>query len=195
MFVPTALFIVGTVVQSGVAPPRQTALAKTPLDVIQTTVGSFCAVGGFGFAVTAVQESMKRASVVGRARTQVPYFVVRASLLQAQRWGRVSAGFAGGRALGQALRGVDDSTCAMMGSIAGGIAAAPNLAAVPSSVATFAAFGYFIESLSASKSTAPPSSEQEARQQLANARVQRAKLQRQMDACDREINRLHAQAT
>jgi len=83
----------------------------------------------------------------------------------------------------------------MMGSIAGGIAAAPNLAAVPSSVATFAAFGYFIESLSASKSTAPPSSEQEARQQLANARVQRAKLQRQMDACDREINRLHAQAT
>jgi len=171
-----------------VAADSQTApkIARGPIDVIQTTAGSFLSVGGFGFAFTALQESIKRSNVGGRARARVPYFVFRASIANGQRWGRVSAGFAGGRALGQALRGKDDSTCSMLGSIFGGIAAAPNPAGVPSSVATFAAFGYFIDSFTANNRP------EDSAQQLEKVRAQRARLQKQLEACDREIGRLRA---
>ena len=161
-----------------------TPIAKGPVDVIRTTVSSFCTVGLFGFSLTAVQEFSARSGVSGRARDRVPYFVVQASLRQAQRWGRVSAGFAGGRALGQAIRGVDDGTCALMGSIFGGIAAAPTVSAMPSSVATFAAFGYFIESFTAG------SKPESVVQRRATLKAQRAKLQRQLEACERQIEQL-----
>ena len=78
--------------------PTAPKIARGPIDVIQTTAGSFLSVGGFGFAFTALQESIKRSNVGGRARARVPYFVFRASIANGQRWGRVSAGFAGGRA-------------------------------------------------------------------------------------------------
>jgi len=111
-------------------------------------VGSFATVGGFGFVFTALQESMARSGVSGAARTAVPRFVFQAALANGQRWGRVSAGFAGGRALGQLARGADDSTCAMLGAACGGAAAAASLADLPSSVFTFCAFSYFIDRLS-----------------------------------------------
>ena len=159
-------------------------IAKTPLDVVQKTAGAFCTVGSLGFAMTAFQECSKRADVW--RHTQVPRYVIRNSLIQAQRWGRVSAGFAGGRALGQVLRGVDDSTCAMMGSIAGGVCAASELSAIPSSVATFAAFGYFIDSFSNGNRQASPE------RQLADEVARREKLQQQLKACEKKIGALQA---
>jgi hypothetical protein len=197
----TALLIFGAAVQNpaltlrreqqtalvAASPPPPVPIAKSAGDVVRTTVGSFFTIGSFGFALTAFQESVKRAGVAGRAKARVPYFVCMASLNQAQRWGRVSAGFSGGRALGQWLRGMDDSTCAMLGSICGGICAAPNVGSIPSSVATFAAFGYFIESF-APKSDAAA----DPQKQLTQAREQRAKLQKQLDAVDGEIRRLQA---
>ena len=72
------------------------------------------------------------------------------------------------------------STCAMLGSIFGGIAAAPTLSAVPSSVATFAAFGYFIEGF-----TNRAGNDEK---QLEQAVARRAKLQNQLAACNKEIS-------
>ena len=208
------VLLIGAAVQQPAKPP----IASTPMDVVKTTVGSFCQIGGLGFGITAVQEATKMANVGGKARSAVPYFVVTRALMQGQRWGRVSAGaspsnrtrlltvlycprecaceyplfdplfctgFAGGRALGQALRGVDDSTCAMMASIFGGICAAPNLKGIPSSVATFACFGYFIESFTA-KSAAGGSSDR----QLADELARRAKLQKQLSECNKKIGEL-----
>lgn len=72
----------------------------------------------------------------------------------------------------------------MMGSIFGGIAAAPTVAGIPGSIATFACFGYFIESFTAGK---PPLSPEE---QLSRAQLQRTKLQKQLAAVDTEIGQL-----
>ena len=190
-----ALFVLGATLHhpppvrraEHVAAVEAAPIAKGPVDVVRTTVNNFYTIGGFGFVFTAFSESTKRAGVSGRARDAVPYFVLRNSFLQAQRWGRVSAGFAGGRALGQAMRGQDDSTCAIMGSIAGGIAAAPSLAQMPSSVATFAAFGYFIDSFSAGSK---PVSGEQATKQLAAARAQRLRLEQQLAEVDKKIGQL-----
>ena len=126
-------------------------IAKTPLDVARTTLSGFATISGIGFVFTAAQESSARAGVKGMARKAVPGFVIRAALMNAQRWGRVSAGFAGGRAAGQLWYGEDGFGPAMCGAVAGGVAAAPNLAGIPSSVATFVAFSYFIEKLTNNK--------------------------------------------
>lgn len=131
------------------ATPVPPPLAQNAGDVVRTTVSNFATVGGFGFAFTAVKGFADNAGVQGGARAAVPYFVLKASLINAQRWGRISAGFAGGRAAGQWLRGADDRTTAMMGSVAGGVAAATSVSQIPSSVATFACFGYFLDSFSA----------------------------------------------
>ena len=127
-------------------PPPPPPIATSPLDVVRTTAGSFATIGGLGFCFTAFQEATARAAVSGDARKAVPYFVLKAALQNGQRWGRVSAGFAGGRAAGQLLRGGDDAWSRLMGSVVGGAAAATSLASVPSSCATFAAFGYFFDS-------------------------------------------------
>ena len=91
--------------------PAPPPLAKNVFDVISTTAGSFASIGSIGFIFTAAQETMARANVVGGARKAVPRFVLRAALTNAQRWGRVTAGFAGGRAVGQVFRGADDQVC------------------------------------------------------------------------------------
>ena len=122
-------------------------IAKTPLDVARTTLSSFATVSGIGFVFTAAQESSARAGVKGMARKAVPGFVIRAALMNAQRWGRVSAGFAGGRAAGQLWYGEDGFGPAMCGAVAGGVATAPNLAGIPSSVVSFVALNYFFEKL------------------------------------------------
>lgn len=166
---------------------QQPPIAKGPVDVVKTTASSFLTVGSFGFAITAFQESMKRANVAGQAKTRVPYFVMQASLAQAKRFGSISAGFAGGRALGQAIRGKDDQTCALMGSVFGGIAASPTVAGIPGSVATFACFGFFIDSLSGGNK-GPPSPQD----QLAQKRSQRVRLKQQLAAIDAEIGQLQA---
>lgn len=127
------------------APPPP-PIAASPADVVRTTLTSFCTIGAFGFCFTALQESLARANVYGDARKAVPYFVMCAAVQNAQRWGRVSAGFAGGRAAGQLLRGCDDGYTRLMGSLMGGVGAATSLASVPSSMATFAAFGFFFDS-------------------------------------------------
>jgi hypothetical protein len=128
-------------------PPPAPPIAKNVGDVITTTVGSFVSIGSIGFIFTAAQESMARAKVSGAARKAVPRFVMRASLLNAQRWGRVTAGFAGGRAIGQLWRGKDDQVCAICGAVAGGAAAASTLADIPSSVFTFVAFSYALDKI------------------------------------------------
>eukprot|EP00966_Prymnesium_polylepis_P275338 6361403-Prymnesium_polylepis.1 len=192
MLLATALLALGAAVHrpqlqaAAVGDSTKPPIADTPLDVLKTTVQSFCTIGGIGFGVTAFQEAQKMANVGGRARSQVPYFVITRALAQGGRWGRVSAGFAGGRALGQALRGVDDSTCAMMGSIFGGIAAAPTLQAIPSSVATFAAFGYFIESFTPNAGGSSP------KRKLADEVARRDRLRKQLAECDKKIGALQA---
>lgn len=69
--------------------------------------------------------------------------------MQGQKWGRLSAGFAGGRAFGQVWQGEDNFQAAMCGAVAGGVFAATSLADIPSSVGTFVMFSYFIEKLTA----------------------------------------------
>jgi uncharacterized protein (DUF697 family) len=195
-FLPLALVALGTTLHAPSSPavrrrtdllaatPEAEDIAKTPLDALQRTGQAFLTVGGFGFTMTAFQEGSKRAAVWRHSLT--PRYVIGSSLMQAQRWGRVSAGFAGGRALGQVLRGVDDGTCAMMGSIFGGVLAAPNLAAIPSSVATFAAFGYFIDSFQKRSQGGDP------QKQLENEFARRAKLQQELEACEKNIGALQA---
>lgn len=136
--------------------PAPPPIAKTPMDVVQTTLSSFATVSGIGFVFTAAQESSARAGVSGMARKAVPGFVIRAALMNGQRWGRVSAGFAGGRAAGQLWCGEDGFTASMWGAVFGGVAAAQNVAGVPSSVMTFVAFSYFIEKLTNKEDDAVP---------------------------------------
>jgi len=101
------------------------------------------------------QEATKRSGVAGKARDAVPRFVVQAALQNGQRWGRLSAGFAGGRALGQVWRGADDFQAAMCGAVGGGVCSATSIKGIPSSVATFVVFSYFVEKVTAgSKDTA-----------------------------------------
>ena len=137
------------------APP----IAKTPRDVLNAAAGGFISLGGIGFGVTAVSEAIARSGTAGMARTRMPYFVWLAALKSGQRLGRVSGGLSGGRALGQLIRGADDGVASMVAACVAGVASAPNLAAIPSSVVTFACFTYFLDSFKGSSdasSDAPP---------------------------------------
>ena len=104
----------GAVVQN--EPPKPPPIAKHPIEVVQTTVSNFVTIGGFGFAFTAFNEATKRSGVSGKAKAAVPRFVFQAALTQGAKWGKVSAGFAGGRAAGQVWRGEDDFHAAMCGA-------------------------------------------------------------------------------
>ena len=130
-------------------PPKPAPIAKHPIDVVRTTASNFVTIGGFGFAFTAFNEATKRAGVSGKAKAAVPRFVVQAALAQGTKWGKVSAGFAGGRAAGQVWRGEDDFQAAMCGAVAGGVMASETIKGMPGSVATFVMFSYFIEKLTA----------------------------------------------
>ena len=137
-----ALIIV-TVAATQVAPP----LAQKPMDVVKEAVRSGGTLGGLGFGVTAVAETISRSGVSGQARTRVPYFIFQAALLNGQRLARVAAGFAGGRAAGQLYRGADDGVVSLIAACTAGAFSAATLAQVPSSMMTFACFTYFIDSM------------------------------------------------
>ena len=114
------------------APPVASSIG----DVVGTAAGSFAAVGTVGFLYRFPAQLVKRAPVPAAAS---------AAIATAQRWGRISAGFAGGRAAGQLIRKVDDSFCAVCGAVLGGAAAANSMAELPGTVATFVTFTLFLE--------------------------------------------------
>lgn len=86
--------------------------------------------------------------VLGRAAGARP---IAAGLHTAQRWGRLSAGFVGGRAVGQ-VAGADERVCAILGAICGGAAAATSVAELPSSIGSFVALTILLESVAPSTS-------------------------------------------
>ena len=130
------------------APPPAASppLATSPKDVVASATANFAAVGTLGFAwrgarALASSQSLKTASAMG--------------LQAAQRWGRVSAAFAGGRALGQVIFKTDNAYCAAISASLGGIAAASSAAEVPSSVASFLCFSLLLENMAPKLATEP----------------------------------------
>ena len=103
-----------SVLASGVAPasPPSLPIARNLGDVVKSSASSFALVGGISFLWSASTAMIKRAPGPVALGWQ-----------SAQRWGKVSAGFAGGQALGQVFRGVDDKWCSMSGAVFGGAAA------------------------------------------------------------------------
>lgn len=85
-------------------PPR----AETAGDVLRAASTSFLLVGAtcFGWAATSSQGALQGVALTSPLR-------LRAGLHSAQRWGRVSAGFNGGRAIGQVWRRGDDIWCVL----------------------------------------------------------------------------------
>jgi len=163
----------GAVVQKQA--PKPAPIAKHPIDVVRTTASNFVTIGGFGFAFTAFNEATKRSGVSGMAKTAVPRFVVQAALAQGTKWGKVSAGFAGGRAAGQLWRGEDDFQAAMCGAVAGGVMASESIKGIPGSVATFVMFSYFIEKFTAnSKGAAKGGAPQQPQQRAVQSAAQSA---------------------
>ena len=83
-------------------------------------------------------------------RTGKPVAAARAAVMTAQRWGRLSAGFAGGTAFAVVLlgKGHEDNVARLIGAAVGGIAAVSTLDQIPSSVATFVAFTWVMNKLS-----------------------------------------------
>jgi hypothetical protein len=115
--------------------PAATPLAQNLGDVAIASAQSFAWIGGVGYVV-----SLRNGRV--------------AAWQTAQRWGKISAGFSGGRALGQVLRRADDRIAAVIGAAAGGVAAASSVAEMPSSVATFVGFTLLFEILGPGAMTA-----------------------------------------
>eukprot|EP00966_Prymnesium_polylepis_P210104 4866115-Prymnesium_polylepis.2 len=101
--------------------------ARTYEEAVQTACRSFAIVGvcAFGWAA-------------GEAGP-------RAGFRSARRWGGVSAGFAGGRALMQVVRQTDDEWCAVAGACAGGVLGATSLHQIPARVAVFAVAAFLLE--------------------------------------------------
>ncbi len=114
------------------AKPVSLPLATTPQAVVTQTVSGFAATGMLCGGWTAITK---------RSAT--------AAWMSAQRWGRVSAGFSGGQALGQYLRGVDDRYCRLLGAACAGVFGAAAVADIPQNLATYLAFTYILESFEA----------------------------------------------
>ena len=123
------------------SPPPSPALAQNFGDVVVQTGSSFALVGGVGFVFSAAGAVVKRKSTPLAIGVQT-----------AQRWGRISAGFTGGQAAGQVVRKANDRWCSMAGAFFGGLAAATSLAEAPSSIATFMAFSYRLDSFGSPQS-------------------------------------------
>lgn len=118
------------------APPPPSNLG----DVVRVTWESFTQVGLVGFVWTGASQMTKK----------VPFKEgLQAAKGAGVRWGRVSAGFAGGTAAAVVVlrRKEDDKWCQMVGAAVGGLAAATSVDQIPSSVATFVIFSYFIGTL------------------------------------------------
>ena len=126
------------------SPPAAMApqLAKNPLDVAVTTLGNYASVAAVCGTLCFPWNLVRRQPAAWAS-----------AWATGSRWGKISAGFSGGRAAGQVIRRADDSFCAILGAVAGGIAAAPTLAEAPSNVATFVAFTYVLEVMAPSKTT------------------------------------------
>lgn len=127
---------------------RQKALAGPPPkppppqsvgDALKVTADSFFLTGSVGLVYRGLL------SPTG-IRTGKPVAAARAAVMTAQRWGRLSAGFAGGTAFAVVLlnRGEEDQLARLVGAAVGGIAAVSKAEQIPSSVATFVAFTYFM---------------------------------------------------
>ena len=84
---------------------------------------------------------------------------LKAGVQAAQRWGRISAGFVGGRNIGQVVRKTDDLWCSTAGAVLGGAAAASSLAEVPQSIATFVGFSLFMDLAFSGRQQQPTDSE------------------------------------
>ena len=113
------------------SPPPAAPLAKNIGDVLAATTSSFATIGGVAFVWSA---ATKRSLPIGWQA--------------AQKWGRISAGFSGGQALGQVVRKADDRWAKMTGAVFGGAAAATTIAEIPNSIFTFVAFSYALDVLS-----------------------------------------------
>ena len=105
-------------------------------------------IGSHGFDTRLLAERILPALRKSLAPTR-GFLELQAALAQGTKWGKVSAGFAGGRAAGQLWRGEDDFQAAMCGAVAGGVMASESIKGIPGSVATFVMFSYFIEKLTA----------------------------------------------
>ena len=81
-------------------------LASNPADVVASAATSFGLVGGVSFVWTSASYTVMR-----RAQP------LKAGVQAAQRWGRISAGFVGGRNIGQVVRKTDDLWCSTAGAV------------------------------------------------------------------------------
>ena len=137
-------------VQGANAVAAQPAIAKNAGDVIGTTAGSYMMVGSVGFVFSAASAAVRRVPAP-----------IRVGMGAANRWGKITAGFAGGRAAGQVVRRKDDIVCSMAGAFFGGLGAAASLAEAPQSIVTFMAFSYVLDTWMAPPSNSPPQPGQE----------------------------------
>ena len=114
-------------------------------DVARITYQSFCTTG---LAASAFKTAQQISGQIG-AKTSLPLTVLFTnSRRMGVRWGRLSAGFAGGQALATVLLPrCSEQTCALFGAAVGGLAAAPNVQAMPSSVLTFVGFSYLLSKI------------------------------------------------
>ena len=115
---------------------RQERMRSTSArDVLTNTCISFALV--FSTASTiAAQRSLASGSSVASALT--------AGLKTGQRWGRVSAGFNGGRAAAQ-WQGAPAVACTIIGAAAGGAAGASSLSQIPQRAALFSSLALCVE--------------------------------------------------
>jgi hypothetical protein len=135
MQMPKAKISVLLAIQCGCANATALPHAHTYRDAVRKTCESFAIVGpiAFGWSATPLLLS------------QQPRAALSVGLRSLQRWGGTSAGFTGGRAFSQAVRGADDVWCAAAGGMAAGLLGAPSVALLPARVASFAGLSILIE--------------------------------------------------
>ena len=98
--------------------------------VVRESLTSLLVVGSVCFGGTTVQALCNR---------QAPQLALASGLHSARRWGGSSAGFSGGRALGQLLRQRDDVLCAALGACLAGVCGATSINQIPMRVGAFVA--------------------------------------------------------
>lgn len=114
------------------SPPPQPILAASPLDVVSRAAS--------GYAATAI---------LCGGWTGLTKRSASAAWSSAQRWGRVSAGFSGGQAAGEVIRGANDRYARLLGACGAGVLGATSMADIPSNVLGYVAFTYLLEAFEA----------------------------------------------
>ena len=118
-------------------------------NVVRATIDGFVPAAVIGCVWTCGSQTVKRA----------PLGVAwKAGLTTAQRWGRISGGFSGGKAAGQALRLPTERWQNLFAAAVTGVAAAESLSAAPMSVATFVAFSAVLDGMAPREGSAPEKS-------------------------------------